>query len=253
MVKKITKHFLVLCAVLFSSAVFAAAAPASTNNEFYLPFSKFGHLVLQLGAYQGIQGEQQHINIESLIGDTFTVDDQHDTNGLVGLGYYLNGPTWGRIKTSFGVNAFYLAKMSVSGDVIQENYFDNLSYSYSVKDYPIYAMAKSIINLNSAKYALTFDAGIGPNFIQATNFQEKSKDGVTLPDDPFSSHTATALSETVGIGVRINDVFGRLPLEIGYRFFYLGQGRFSTNNNQVLDTLTTGKTYANAIICSISF
>lgn len=254
MSKKIATCFLTLCTALCSSAVFSATSSTTDNNEFYLPFSKFGHLIFQLGAYQGIQGDKQHINIQGLIGDTFTVDDTHDENALIGLGYFFNGPTFSRVKTSFGVNAFYLAHTSVSGDVIQENYFENLSYNYNINDYPIYAMAKSIINLNSSKYALALDAGIGPNFIRASNFHEQSlDDGVTIPDDPFSSHTATALSETVGVGLRINNVFGSIPVEIGYRFFYLGQGRFSTNTDQILDTLNTGKTYANAIIASISF
>lgn len=252
--KKIFIRFWVLCSVLFAPAAFSTTSSTASEDEFYLPFLKPGHLVFQLGGYEGIQGDAQHINIQGLIGDTFTVNDNHDNNGLIGLGYFVDSANLGRVKMSFGINAFYLAEMSVSGHVIQENYFNNLSYRYNVENYPIYAMAKSTFNLNSSKYALTFDAGIGPNFIRTSNFQEQSLDGgVTIPDDPFSSHTATTLSETVGIGLRINDVLGSIPIEIGYRFFYLGQGRFSTNNDQVLDTLNTGKTYANAIVCSISF
>ncbi|MFN7097463.1 MAG: hypothetical protein ACK4PR_07895 [Gammaproteobacteria bacterium] len=252
--KKIFNCFLTLCTALCSSAAFSATSSSTENEEFYLPFLKPGHIVFEVGGYQGIQGEKQHINIHGLIGDTFTVDDMHDENGLLGLGFFLDGPNLGRVQTSFGINAFYLAQMSISGDVIQEDYFDNLSYHYNIKSFPLYAMAKSIIHLNSSKYALTLDAGIGPNFIRTSSFGEHSLDGgITIPEDPFSSHTATALSETVGIGLRINDVFGPIPLEIGYRFFYLGQGRFSTNNDQVLNTLNTGKMYANAIVCSISF
>lgn len=255
MTKKIFERCLTLSAALFSSVGLYAASMNTANNEFNLPFLQPGYFVLQVGAYQGVQGDQQHINIQGLIGDTFTVDDNHDTNALLGLGYFLDGPTLGQFQTSFGVNAFYLAPVSTSGDVLQEDYFDNLSYSYRVRDYPVYAMIRSVINLNPSKYALTLDAGIGPNFIRASNFKEQSlDDGITIPDnDLFSAHTATALSETIGVGLRINDVFGQIPLEIGYRFFYLGQGRFSINNDQVLDTLNTGKAYANAIICSISF
>lgn len=254
--KKVLNGLLTLCTVACSATAYSATTASPTeNDEFYLPFLKPGHLVFQVGGYQGIQGEEQHINIEGLIGDTFTVNDVHDENALVGLGFFLDGPNLGRVQTSFGVNAFYLTPMSVSGDVIQENYFDNLSYHYNTENFPIYAMAKSIINLNSSKFALTLDAGIGPNFTRALNFKEDSLDGgITLPDkDIFSAHTATALSETVGIGIRINDVFGPIPLDVGYRFFYLGQGRFTTDNDQVLNTLNTGKMYANAIVFSISF
>jgi hypothetical protein len=44
---------------------------------------------------------------------------------------------------TYGINAFYLAKASVSGSIIQENLFENLSYHYKVTHYHVYAVAKS--------------------------------------------------------------------------------------------------------------
>ena len=152
---------------------------------------------------------------------------------------------------TYGINAFYLPKTGVMGNVTQENLFTNLSYRYNVTHYPIYAVAKSTIKTKSPKYSLTMDAGIGPNFMNTNRFEESSLDGVTVPDNVFSGRTAAAFSATAGIGMKINQVFGAAPLECGYRFFYLGQGNFNKNTNQLLNTLSTGSDFANAIICSI--
>lgn len=209
-----------------------------------------GHAVIQLGGYWSIQGQGQQVNIQGLIGDRFTVKKNQSSNGLIGLGYYIDGQEKPLYKMTYGINAFYLGKTSVSGDVIQEDLFTNLSYGYTVSHFPVYAIAKSIFNIKSSPYALTVDIGIGPNFLTAGNFQEHSLDGgLTIPDNIFSGHTATAFSATVGAGIRLNNAFA--PLECGYRFFYLGQGNFNATSSQVLNNLNTGSDYANAIICSV--
>lgn len=211
-----------------------------------------GHAVVQLGGYWSTQGKAQNIDIEGLIGDRFSVTQKNASNGLFGLGYYLAAQNKDNYSLAYGINAFYLAKTAVAGTVIQEQLFRNLSYGYHVTHYPLFAAAKAIIKPSSPMYALTLDAGIGPNFMVTGGFKEHSLDGITLPDDIFSGHTTTTLSAMVGFGVKINRVFGETPLECGYRFFYLGQGNFLKNTNQVLNTLNTGNDYANALMCSIT-
>src|SRR3990167_3529693 len=85
---------------------------------------KHGHAVLQLGGYWGTQGKTQHINIQGLIGDEFTTNNNDNkSNGLVGLGYFLDGQDKDLFTISYGINAFYLAKTAITGDVVQENLF----------------------------------------------------------------------------------------------------------------------------------
>lgn len=212
-----------------------------------------GHKVLQLGGYWSIQGEAQDINIDGLVGDRFTVSNNQGSNGLVGFGYFIDGQEKPWFNLSYGINAFYLAPTTVSGTVIQEQLFTNLSYAYSLTHYPLYAVAKATIKTKSPKVGLTVDAGIGPNFMQATGFHENSLDGgTTISDTIFSSHTATTFTATLGVGVKFNHVFGEAPLECGYRFFYLGQGDFNVLTNQVPNALTTGSDFGNAVMCSIT-
>lgn len=230
-------------------------APVAFSEPYFLsnlPSSlKQGHAVIQLGGFWSNQGQRQHINIRDLIGDEFTVTSHNDSNGLVGIGYFLDGQDQSFYKMSYGVNTFYLAKTDVTGNVIQENLFTNLSYQYNLSHYPVYFIAKSTIKTKFSQYALTIDTGIGPNFIKADGFHEHSLDGITIPDNIFSGHTSTTFSATAGFGVKINQFIGSAPLEIGYRFFYLGHANFNRSNTQVLNILKTGSNYANAIICSM--
>jgi len=72
-----------------------------------------------------------------------------------------------------------------------------------------------------------------------------------VPDNAFSSHNNVTFTAMAGVGLKLNNIFGRAPLECGYRFFYLGQGDLSKNTDQLLNTLKTGNNYANALICSV--
>jgi hypothetical protein len=240
-----------MLAVLTTCSADAAFSGSMDTNKSYSFLQ--GHVVVQGGGYWSNQGKAQHIDIVGLIGDDFTVRNNNKGNGLVGLGYFLDGPDMAYLKMSYGINAFYLAKTSVSGTVVQEDVFTNLSYSYNVTHYPVYAVAKATIDLNSTRYALTADTGIGPNFMQTNGFKEHSLDGgITIPDHIFSGRTTTTFSATVGLGIKLNHLLGELPLECGYHFFYLGQGNFHKDTNQVLNALNTGHAYANAAICSVT-
>lgn len=95
-------------------------------------------------------------------------------------------------------------------------------------------------------FAITFDLGLGTNFILTSDLHETSLDnGVTIPDNIFEKSSSVAFSTNTGIGVQFNTKF---PIEYGYRFFYLGQGRLNKVNNQILDNLNTGNSYSNAIV-----
>lgn len=212
-----------------------------------------GHGVLQLGGYWNTQGETQHININSLIGDEFSSPQPPSPgSGLVGVGYFIDGKEYTRFKTTYGLNGFYLGPTNRSGTVTQENLYTNLAYSYKVTNYPLYAIAKSTVFTQSPKYDVTVDVGIGPNFMVTSDFSEQSLDGITIPDNIFSGATTTVLSATAGVGIKLNRIFGEAPLECGYRFFYLGQGNFKVLSNQVNNTLKTGQGYANAVMCTLT-
>ena len=211
-----------------------------------------GHGVVQFGGFWVNQGENQQINIQDLVGNYYTVNSGKQGSALAGIGYYLNGLTLDRLQLNYGLNAFYLGANSVSGEIAQEQLYTNLSYRYKVQNIPLYLDAKAILHSASDRFDMTLDAGIGSNFMRVNGYNETPLNNYSIPDNAFGAHTNTNLAATAGIGARINNVFGKLPLECGYRFFYLGKGRLAATNNQLLSNLNTGNVYANAILCSIS-
>lgn len=212
---------------------------------------KHATILIQGGGFQVSQGHTQHIGIDGLVGDDFTVNHKHANNVLLGLGYYFDRVEKSKFTFLYGINAFYLAPTSVQGNVIQEQLFTNLSYRYSLTNYLVYAAAKILVKNSIGTNDLTFDLGMGPNFIKTSHFTENSLDGgVTLPDNAFSGKTSTVFSATIGAGIKFNKVLG-LPCELSYRFFYLNEGSFNKENEQLLNTLRTGNQYANALIFSI--
>ena len=227
---------------------FLSAIPSSFNL-------KHGHTIVQLGYYWSAQGKNQDININSLVGNQYVdanVNNHSPSNGLFGIGYFVDGLEKDRFQLSYGINAFYLAGTPVTGSIVQEHSFTNLSYSYDIQHIPLYFAAKAKVKTNSEKYNITFDAGIGPNFMRTSQYNETPLTTYTIPDNAFAAHNNVAFTATAGVGLRLNDIFGRSPLECGYRFFYLGQGQLAMNNDQLLNTIKTGNTFGNAIVCSVT-
>ena len=212
-----------------------------------------GQLVIQGGGFYSKPGKSQHINIQTLIGDQYTVSNHNESNGLFGLSYLVSGPNLGNALMSYGVSGFYFPKIKVHGDIIQENMFANLGYSYGITQVPIYATAKAVLMNHADRFGLTVDTGIGANLNQTTTLNTWPINGSNaVPDAAFSDRSHVAFSAMAGVGFRINHVLGQIPLDCGYRYFYLGKGNFYKRSDAWLNTLSTGDNYAQAIICSVT-
>ncbi|MDF1757592.1 MAG: hypothetical protein P1U74_04785 [Legionellaceae bacterium] len=205
-------------------------------------------VMLTFGGFYANKGLAQDINIQSLIGNQYTLTNNKDSNVLVGVGLFkdINRPL------SVGINTFYLLPTKVQGLIYQEHLFDNLSYQYSVSHVPIMFTAKALIPSISDKYKFSMDVGIGPNIMHTNSYVETSRDGgVTIPDNSFLTKTQATFASSVGIGVVLNNFIGTKPLEVAYRFFYLGNGKFNYNDTQILNSLETGSKYANSVTVSL--
>lgn len=214
---------------------------------------KAGHFNAQVGGFVSSQGKTQNIYIQGLLGDQYRVTKHNDGNALFGLGYMLDGPKRDAFNLSYGVNAFYFLNSKVQGTITQEFLYTNLAYHYSMSHLPVYAAVKANMNNHSDKYAVTLDAGIGPNFMTGSNYNDWSIDnGETYPDHAFKGRSNTSFSAMGGIGIKVNNVLGHYPLEIGYRFFYLGDGGLKRRSDQLLNTLKTGTDYAQALMFTVT-
>jgi hypothetical protein len=237
---------------LIATGLFALPAAANQMWDNSLSILRQGKFLLQAGEFESHQGREQFIGIQTLIGDRFTVTKHNDYNFLVGLGYFLPAMQTNNIDVTYGLNVFYLAQTEVKGKVIQEDMFENLSYQYQVSNLPIYLAVKTLINTYANWPKVSLDLGIGPNVIFSHSFQEASLDGITLPDHAFNSNTTADFSATLGAGLVFEHAWCSIPVEIDYRFFYLGEGNFHKASSQLSNNLRTGHSYANALILSVS-
>jgi hypothetical protein len=209
-------------------------------------------LPIQLGFFSAHSGKEQHINLEGLIGNQYTITDGRTNRALIGAGYFISGLNKENFQWSYGINGFYFGQSSVSGNIIQENLFTNLSYQYNIQHVPVYLATKAKIYTSRNQYSVILDGGIGSNFMRLSHYNDIPLDDITVPDSPFLKHSTAVLSVTAGLGLRLeNGAFEKLPLECGYRFFYLGQSSFNSYTTQQLNKFSTGKNYANALICSV--
>ena len=203
------------------------------------------------GIYESDQGQSQFISINGLIGDQYNVSKHHDTDGIIGIGYLMNGYNANRYGVDFGINAFYLAPTEVTGTITQELLFTNLEYKYTVSHLPVYLFAKGYMDLNYNCLGLTMDLGIGPNFMKTNMHHDTSLDGITLPDNAFKGTSTTTFSGMAGIGLKFY-VMNHVPLEVGYRYFYLGEGDFKSRTPEILNKLKTGNNSAHALLLTLS-
>jgi len=234
--------------IKFAAPLALLLASTHTYAAYRLP----GHFLIEGGGYYSTSGQNEDVFITGLIGDRFTVTNHNDTNTIFGFGYLFDGYQNGRFGIDYGINVFYLAKTKVSGTITQEFLFTNLAYKYYVSHLPVYLFAKAYVKTNCEKLAVTFDAGIGPNFMSTNLYADSSLDGETLPDNAYMGNfSSTTFSGMVGVGIKYN-VMNQVPVELGYRYFYLGEGYFNPRTSQILTQLKTGTNTAQALILTVS-
>lgn len=232
------------------SAVISALLLSAT--PLYASANMPGHFLLEGGAYYSTAGKSQFVNINGLIGNQFNLTSRNDTNSVFGVGYLFDGLRSGRFGVDYGVNIFYLAKTKVSGTITQENLFTNLAYDYYISHLPVYLFAKGFMDTGYKGLAITVDAGVGANFMDASLYQDKSRDGVTVPDRAFAGDNTTSnFTFMAGVGVK-GKLMHQVPVEIGYRYFDLDSSSLKPRSSQILNKLKTGNTSAQAIIVTVS-
>jgi hypothetical protein len=169
----------------------------------------------------------------------------------LGLGYFVQVGEMDNSSFSVGLEGYYLSKTSVGGNILVEQQFENLGYGYEARHIPVLLSAKANISKPSSKYGLILSGGIGPNFVETSNYKEHSLDGgITIPRDSFVGKSSIKLSASMGVGIELKEAIGKRPIDCGYRFFYLGRTGLNRNNALINNNLSTGSNYAHAFICS---
>ncbi|MDF1677465.1 MAG: hypothetical protein P1U32_02080 [Legionellaceae bacterium] len=204
---------------------------------------------LHIGGFVSSQGINQHVNITGLVGNEYSPSKKNGGNVIVGAGFLRPAGTYETFDVEYGVQIYYLPSVTAGGNIAIENVLPNLAYKYSMSFLPLYANLKLNINTEFEKTKVTLDFGIGPDFMRLNSYREIALTNATIPNDFYSSQSQTQFATLFGVGLK-SDKFNNATLELAYRFFYLGNGHFSPNNNLVLTRFKTGPIYANAVTLS---
>ncbi len=206
---------------------------------------------LHIGGFVSSQGINQHINITGLVGNQYSPSKKNGGNVIVGAGFLRPMGTYETFDVEYGIQIYYLPSVTAGGNIAIENVLPNLDYKYSVSFLPLYANLKFNINTEFEKTKLTLDFGIGPDFMRLNSYREIALTNATIPSSFYSSQSRTQFATLFGVGLKSDKYLNNATLELGYRFFYLGNGSFSPNNPFVLTRFRTGPIYANAATLSV--
>ena len=206
---------------------------------------------LLAGGYRGTQGTGQHVAINGLVGDYYSVTNPNVSGGIVGLSYYikslaLDNPDY---ELQYSISSFFLSSGTVVGYITQENIVTNLKYQYQLSNIPGYLGVKLTKLNEDSRINIAFDLGVGANRVSTSLFYDTRLTAYSFPDFFFTGASNYTFSITTGLGLRLENAFGKNPLECGYRFFYLGQGQLDSTNTLVSNGLKTGNNYANVFAC----
>ncbi|MGV3740580.1 MAG: hypothetical protein ACO1N3_04750 [Gammaproteobacteria bacterium] len=199
------------------------------------------------------QGQAQDVPVLGCLGDSLSVSRPHVTGGIVGLAIYADslGFEMDNYSLKYAFSTYYLSPTTVQGEVTQEQLVTNLNYSYKLTNVATYAGLRLINLMDGKRCNLTFDVGVGVNQVSTNFFIETPKIAIALPDNAYRSNSKNQFSFMAGTGFQIQNVLGKSPLGCGYTFLYLGEGEIPSINPRMPSSLTTGKNYANAIMCSV--
>ncbi|MFO2970990.1 hypothetical protein SCO12_05915 [Legionella pneumophila serogroup 10] len=211
-----------------------------------------GQAVLELGGASISKAPTQLIAIgEGSLGNIHRVYHSQDLRFLAGLGYFFDVLTYKPLSFGLGPQIYYLKQHNTQGVIDIERAFPNLSYQYQTQNTPLYAAVKAKWAGQDEVSSLVLNAGIGPNFIKTKNYYEHSlDDGITIPNQAFAGQSRTRFSAMAGLGLQFKTPHKTLAFEVGYKYFYLGEGTLNPRPG-FLNQLTTGHQSTHALTLSL--
>lgn len=223
----------------------------SLNTFATLPLLQ-GKWLLELGGTYSSQSPTQVIAIsEGSLGNIHSVYRSKDLRFLTGLGYFFDILVENPLSIGFGPQIYYQGKNNTAGLIFIERAFPNLDYLYQTKNIPFYAALKAKWQGQDEVSSLVFNLGLGPNFVKTKGYYERSlDDGVTIPNQAFSGQSRTHFSAMAGLGLQFKIPNNKFAFEIGYKYFYLGEGALKPRPG-FLNSLTTGYQNTHAFTLSL--
>jgi opacity protein-like surface antigen len=209
-----------------------------------------GEWTFSVGGFKANTGKQQLFILPGQGTVSMTPTDKSNSSGLIGGQYLVDRRTRGKTTFAYGLSLYYLFPAKVKGNMSFQN--QSQAYQYKITNLPLYGSIQAKV-CTDYEFMYILDGGLGVNYMMLNKYIETSTGNGGTPSDSFKNNNVLDFSATAGIGLRFTDIFKEMTLELGYRFFYLGQGKLKSNISFITGDLKTGNVYANAVILSVVF
>ena len=148
-----------------------------------------------------------------------------------------------------GLALYTTSTASLSGQIWEtaDPLFDNFTYQYKIQHTHVALKGKLLTDLLSDKCLPYVSASAGVGFNLADQFSIKSLLFESIPTSPFTHHTQTAFTYTIGAGLQ-HTITQQLSLGLGYEFADWGKSTLGRSDGQTLGTgLTLNHLYTNQL------
>jgi len=241
---KVNKVVTISLGITLSSLVFAGE-----NDNLWRPVG-----TLSLSPAWCSPGETQTVYVQPNLPETFTAnsttEDFVNSELFLSLQHRLTPP----LLAQLGLAVATTTTIPLNGDIWQDADpdFNNLFYDYKIRHTHLAAKGKLLADV----YQLVqpyISGSLGVGFNYAYHYKSTSKRFEVLPEPPFTSHTTTALTYTLGAGLQ-RALNTHWSVGVGYEFTDWGKTSLGAAPAQLSNaSLNLNHIYTNQLQLSISF
>ncbi len=248
MLKNYGKCLTILCAGMYTSAVFSAGVPfASLLSSSFVA-------TLSAGPAWGNAGNNQTLTLAPDIDKTYTANRPHTTVGNYDLFLGVQRPLAEKLKGQIGLDVATTGNAVLSGEIWDDAspQFNNYTYQYLIRHSQIGLKGKLLSDFGWPLLPwVSATAGVG--FNRSNSFTNTPTIYQAVASPNFSSHTVTAFTYAVGIGVQ-RPLTTHLQIGIGYEFADWGRGALgSVDGSTTNSSLSLSHFYTQAVMLNVTY
>lgn len=211
-------------------------------------------ITLSVGPTWAQGGQEQTLFLQPDLEKAYTSTKKTQTliDGEVFLG--IQHSLHHNILGQLGVALATTSSLRINGDILEDADpdFNDFYYQYKVNHSHVAVKGKLISDMGYAVQPY-LSGSIGVGFNHASDFTITPKIFEQLPAPAFGSHTKTAFTYTVGVGIQ-KALTNQLAAGIGYEFADWGKAKLSRAPGQTLNSgLSLNHVYTSQLQFSLSY
>lgn len=259
--QKWTSHAFVAFVLAVNSQVVFASSLSNQNNSVSSLWTNTAQIIqsswvatLSFGPSWESAGKTQAFYLTPDIEKAYVANQSRDflANAEFFLG--LQGALQQNIQGQLGFELAYTGNASLSGDIWDDAdpNFDNYTYKYNIQHTHI-ALKGKLLGDWELPFEPWVSAALGVGLNKSYDFSNTPTIFAATPMPNFISHTTTALTYTLGVGLE-RELIKHWKVGIGYEFADWGKSRLSRAPGQSLNSsLSLSHLYTGSMLLNITY